>query len=62
MVTSYETRTAPARHHVRLVFVLSRPVFGLVAFAGSAALWRFQAKQIANVESGYAQHLASAKS
>ena len=25
-------------------------------------LWRFQAKQIANVESGYAQHLASAKS
>ncbi len=62
MVTSYETRTAPARHHVRLVFVLSRPVFGLVAFAGSAAPLAISSKTIANVESGYAEYLASAKS
>jgi hypothetical protein len=45
-----------------LVVVLSMPIFGLFAFVASAALWRFQAKQRANVESGYAQYLASAKS
>jgi hypothetical protein len=41
--------------------VLSMPVFAAFALIGSALLWRFQAKQVANVESGYAEYVGSAK-
>ncbi len=44
-----------------LVFVLAMPIFGLFAFVASAALWRYQASQVARVESGYAEYLASGK-
>jgi hypothetical protein len=37
-------------------------VLGILAFVSSAILWRFQARQVANVEAGYARFLASAKS
>ncbi len=47
---------------VALVFPLSMPIFGLFAFIASAALWRYQAKQVSSVESGCAQFLTSAKS
>lgn len=45
-----------------LLVLLSLPVFGVLAFAGSALLWRFQARQVANVEAGYARYVASRKS
>ena len=45
-----------------LVVMISLPIFGILAFAASALLWRFQAKQVANVEAGYSQFLASGKS
>jgi hypothetical protein len=44
-----------------LIFLVALPVFGVLAFVGSAIVWRFQARQMANVEAGYAQYLASAK-
>jgi len=45
-----------------VTFFASMPIFGLLAFVGSAIVWRFQARQVANVEAGYAEYLASAKS
>jgi hypothetical protein len=45
-----------------LIFVVAMTVLGLLAFVSSAILWRFQARQVANVEAGYARFLASAKS
>lgn len=45
-----------------LIFVLAMTVLGILAFVASAILWRFQARQVANVEAGYAWFLASAKS
>jgi hypothetical protein len=45
-----------------LILVLAMTVLGILAFAVSAILWRFQARQVANVEAGYAWFLASAKS
>ena len=44
-----------------LLFILGMPIVGLFAIAGSAFVWRFQARQAANVEAGYARYLASAK-
>jgi hypothetical protein len=38
---------------------LSLPIFAAFVLAASAVLWRFQAKQVANVESGYAEYVAS---
>jgi hypothetical protein len=37
-------------------------VLGSLAVLSSALLWRFQARQVANVEAGYAEYLASVKS
>ena len=45
-----------------LIFIVGTPVFGVLAFIGSAIIWRFQARQVANVEAGYAQYLASGRS
>jgi len=45
-----------------LVFVVAMRVLGSLAVLSSVLLWRFQARQVANVEAGYAQYLASAKS
>ena len=45
-----------------LIFLASMPIFGLFAFVGSAVVWRFQARQVANIEAGYAQFLASGRS
>jgi hypothetical protein len=33
--------------------------FGIPVLIASWLLWRFQAKQVANVEAGYARYLAS---
>jgi hypothetical protein len=33
--------------------------FGIPCVIGSWLLWRFQARQVANIEAGYAQYLAS---
>jgi hypothetical protein len=45
-----------------LIFIVAMTVLGILAIVGSAILWRFQARQVANVEAGYARFLASAKS
>ncbi len=45
-----------------LIFFASMPIFGLFAFVGSAVVWRYQARQVANVEAGYAQFLVSGRS
>ena len=45
-----------------LIVLVSMPIFGVLTFLGSGALWRFQARQVANVEAGYAAYLASAGS
>ncbi len=45
-----------------LIVVVAMPVLGVLALVSSAILWRFQARQAANVEVGYARFLASAKS
>ncbi len=45
-----------------LIFVVAMTVPGILAFVASAILWRFQARQVANVEAAYARFLASAKS
>jgi hypothetical protein len=45
-----------------LIVVVAMTVLGILAFVSSAILWRFQARQVANVEAGYARFLASAKS
>ncbi|HEY2164048.1 MAG TPA: hypothetical protein VGH04_08665 [Gemmatimonadaceae bacterium] len=45
-----------------LIFIVAMTVLGSLAIVGSAILWRFQARQTANVEAGYARFLASAKS
>ena len=45
-----------------LIFLVAMVVLGVLALASSLLLWRFQARQVASVEAGYAQYLASAKS
>jgi len=45
-----------------LIFIAAMPVFGILSFIASAIVWRFQARQVANVESGCAQYLASGRS
>lgn len=45
-----------------LIVLIAMPILGVLTFVGSGALWRFQARQVANVEAGYAEYLASAKS
>jgi len=45
-----------------LLFIFGMPALAILAFVGSAIVWRFQARQVANVEAGYARYLASAKS
>ena len=45
-----------------LVLIMAMIVLGVLALVGSVLLWRFQARQVANVEAGYAQYLDSAKS
>jgi hypothetical protein len=44
------------------IFLVAMIVPGVLALVSSLLLWRFQARQVANVEAGYAQYLASAKS
>src|SRR5690242_7803396 len=45
-----------------LIILVSMPIPGVLTFLGSGALWRFQARQAANIEAGYALYLASAGS
>ena len=45
-----------------LIILFAMPILGGLTFLGSGALWGFQARQVANVEAGYAHYLASAKS
>ena len=45
-----------------LIFLVAMVVLGVLALVSSLVLWRFQARQVANVEAGYAQFLAAAKS
>ena len=42
--------------------LLAMPVFCVLGFLSSAILWRYQARQVANVESAYAEYLASGRS
>lgn len=44
-----------------LIILVSMPIAGVLTFFGSGALWRFQARQVANVEAGYAEYLASGR-
>ena len=45
-----------------LIILVSMPALGVLTFVGSGALWGFQARQVANVEAGYEEYLASARS
>ncbi|HEV8445416.1 MAG TPA: hypothetical protein VGQ44_01300 [Gemmatimonadaceae bacterium] len=45
-----------------LIFIVAMIVLGVLALVSSVLLWRFQARQVASIEAGYAQYLASAKS
>lgn len=42
------------------IILVSMPLVGVLTFVGSGAIWRFQARQVANIEAGYAEYLASA--
>ena len=44
-----------------LIILFAMPIVGVLTFLGSGALWGFQARQVANVEAGYAHYLASAR-
>jgi hypothetical protein len=44
------------------LLLLAMPVFCVLGFFSSAILWRYQAKQAANVESAFAEYLASGRS
>lgn len=63
-----ESMIAPYRNLKRLAvaggiagllvaFVLAMKVPGLVIVVGSWLLWRFQARQVRNIEAGYAQYV-----
>jgi hypothetical protein len=45
-----------------LIFIVAMIVAGVVSLLSSLVLWRFQARQVANVEAGYARYLDSVKS
>ena len=45
-----------------LIFLGAMIVLGVLALVSSLVLWRFQARQVANVEAGYTQFLAAGKS
>lgn len=65
-----ETMLAPYKNLKRLAIIgavvgalftitVFMAFFGIPILVASWLLWRFQAKQVANVEAGYAQYLAS---
>lgn len=65
-----ETMLAPYKNLKRLAIIgaavgglftimVFMAFFGIPILIASWLLWRFQAKQVANVEAGYAQYLAS---
>ncbi len=65
-----ETMTAPYKNLKRLAVIgfavgglftvtIAMALFGIPIVAASWLLWRFQAKQIANIEAGYAQYVGT---